>query len=219
MKPFPLIAILGGLVFCGTAQMAGVAIEQRPVDAKVLAAPNMPVAIVNATVNKGYGRGLSKLDYTVTNYSKKTVTSLQVTLFVLDSAGRVRGGEGWRELVNLKPAATGSFSVSLKNNVVLGDRVVLVLEGATGQKGNWVVGIREPELLNAAKRYAILGHYTVPGARYVAAAQGGCPSNFCTGKLREAKEACGSSGLQSFSCGQSQCEFSFTCKGPGPILD
>jgi hypothetical protein len=186
------------------------------IQADSLTPPNIPVTIGNIVVAEADGRDLSNVNYSITNQTSNVVKRIHLTVFVFNEEGRFVGGEGWRENVNLEAFSTKGLNAVLRNKVMLGGRIVLIVEQAEQKQGTWL--INPSELISIVKTFINNGFNGLPSAvfrngqmqTHFVESIGG--TDYCTVRLAEARESCGSGGISSFSCNPSSGAFSFTCR-------
>lgn len=205
-------------------------------DVFTLVPEGMPVALDYAVLVPSADRAV--LSYSVTNVSKKEVAAIEVLAVVYGPEGQALWGNGWTEQVDLVAARGKNIAVPLRADVPDGSKVVVAVVRVGGTKARWES--RGPAVIKAMRRMAIGEPGEKPETLYIQVAPkrealshtgrhqfinatfqigpedpqnppASCDNNFCGNALQNAKGTC-TGGVASFSCSQSSCSYSFTCK-------
>ena len=196
------------------------AASNKEVKTKVLVPSGMPVSVVAAGVTTSDGRGLSKLNISVTNESDGDLSGLRLAVFIVSLPGHTKAGEGLKEEINLPAHSAKDFSLTLRSSAIFGDRAVVAVQAVTGEAGTWEVSLADVFSAALAKKEKDM---VIPPAQHIGQITGqpmyikaaAMQGTFCKDALNNAKTAC-SAGLESFTCDEKNQTFSFTCRTPQP---
>lgn len=186
--------------------------------------PELPVRITGTLVPTDEDHVNLALRYTVTNLTARSVSKLEVAVYMLGRNGRIKSGEVWRIPVELAARATDSFSMSLTNKWRTGYGVTVAVQEVVQDQTTWrfdaisflqsarisviADGSANVSRLDSAKNSVATNAYG--RARFVAYRDPGCGSDFCARQTTAASASCGC-GVSSFSCDQTNCTVSWTC--------
>lgn len=182
----------------------------------LLMPPGPPITISSASVKTLDGRGLSELTFSVVNESDRRVNNLRLGVFVIGVSGRIKAGEGWKEVVDLEPNSNKNVTATLSSRVVFGDRAIVSVQSVAGEAGVWEVAW--PDIFEAVRAPGAK-RVLPPAQRSAQMIDGGAlvkavfiqTNTFCKERLKEASAAC-AAGLDSFSCDEKNQPFAFTCQ-------
>jgi hypothetical protein len=204
-----LVAAMSLLAFSsmnvGAAQKAKANKAQRQIAVRTLASSKIPVTIDDTTATP-VGKQ-TVLTYSISNRTFGRLESIDVSVFIVDASGHIKGGEGWEQSLDLRANATEEFPRILESKVASGDRLVLAVSRATGQEGEFE--LEAPELIDSVKSPVLGAKRTSPAVRYSKVSFQGTET-FCQKAQKQADQAC-SCGVQSFNCNETQKSFSYTC--------
>lgn len=192
-------------LFCGFgfAQQANVEIQLR-----TLADQPLPVVITGGTIHP-FG-DTSELVATTSSLKNAEIKSAEFYLVVFHG-DRIIGGEGWTE--------TDPSSITRQTRLALheGDQALLVVDSVTTSTRTFTLAKSD---VTESVLKVIHGDATIaPPVQISMLALSGhllrvqSGGTFCGDALAAAKSGCGSAGIASFSCNQTQQSFSFTCNG------
>jgi hypothetical protein len=217
-KIFLILVLVGGCTLpLSLGYNRAEAAYQREVEVQASIAPNMPIRFVS-TGTEVDGRGLSTLRYAVTNNDSTQIKKLQIAVFVVNAKGHFVGAEGWREKLDLKARTSKEITTILRNRVVLGDRVFVFVERVYQPEGVWVID--PSKLLQIVKTSLETNSMELPTSKFISRQphmldfddymiMGG---DYCDGKLMQARDTCGSGGVQSFNCDPGSGAWGFSCR-------
>jgi cellobiose-specific phosphotransferase system component IIB len=179
--------------------------KHKSVGVRTLSSQNVPATIDGAEA-KLVGRQ-TVLTYSITNKTMGRQVTIEVSVFILDQSGHIKGGEGWEQDLNLSPNSTADFPRILESNVESEDRLVLAVSRVIGQEGEFE--FRVPDLVNAVKSYALASKRLPQSGRFtnVALQQ---QQTFCDLAIARAEAVC-RCWVQSFNCNEQTRTYSFTC--------
>ncbi len=156
VKVVGMLALFVGLVGFVNAQTNDE--TPQPITVKSLIASEMPINIEFVTVTKLEGK--SVLTYSIANKNVQKLDAVDILVIVFSADGYARGGEGWRQRLDLAKDANADFSMQMKTEVVPEDRVVFLIHKAEGQAGQWEVD--STRLVKAAKAFVAGNTYSLP---------------------------------------------------------
>lgn len=176
---------------------------------ETLVSTKIPVHFGLASVTNIDNRNV--LTYSVNNLSNEQLTNIQVAFFIVDSSGRIKGGEGWSRDINLYAGSTEEFAFTLQNSVASTDHLVLAISRVSGPAKTFEI---EPgEMIKAAKAVGLSrNHKFDADSMKVTVTQTGGASSYCSNALKTAQGAC-RCGISSFSCTENT-GYSFSCFSP-----
>ncbi|MCA1591273.1 MAG: hypothetical protein LC754_01160 [Acidobacteria bacterium] len=222
MKRILVVSIAVALcALCLTSPQSNMnAASNKEVRTNILVPKGMPVSVEAAGVTTSDGRGLSRLNISVTNESDGDLSGLRLAVFIVSLSGHTKAGEGLKEEVNLPAHSAKAFSATLRSSAIFGDRAVVAVQGVTGEAGTWEVSLADVFSSALAKKEKDM---VIPPAQRISQITGqpmyikaaAVQGTYCRDALNNAKTAC-SAGLESFSCDEKNQTFSFTCRTPQP---
>ena len=194
-------------------------------DSSAIVIPSeIPLAFVSAAVQPEPGRQLSILHYTVKNNSGRDVTSFTVSAYVTAVSAKCLQGEGWTITEDIPSNSTRSFSTTLKNYVNQDSRLAVVFTAVRDEATTSTANAAQiKKALAQISGADVMGQSQVPSMETVQATTGssvstqpaaGCDPGFCTDARTNALAICLGENCQlgGFSCSQSACSYSFTCR-------
>jgi len=181
----------------------------------------MPFLLSIKEATEADGRGLSSLVYSIKNNTDSSIERIQLRVYIFNSDGQLTGGEGWIEDVKVKPYSTKKLSIVLRNKVGPEDRTVAILESVGQRSGMWT--INSFELFPVLAGYLYKNSNELPRGEFrpgqvlhlvyePIADAGGSGGSYCSSRLQEARDSCGSGGIASFSCNPSTGAWAFACR-------
>ena len=152
-------------VFVGFAGFVNAQVKDetpKRISVKSLVASGIPVNTEFVTVTKLEDN--SVLTYSITNKDSQKLDAVDILLVVYGANGKAKGGESWRQRVDLTKDASADLSRLMKTKVTPGDRVVFSIYEAEGQTGQW--GVETTKIVEVAKAFIAGNRYSLPEARF-----------------------------------------------------
>ncbi|HEX8746567.1 MAG TPA: hypothetical protein VF717_05150 [Pyrinomonadaceae bacterium] len=177
---------------------------------QTLVSNKIPVNVGSATVTNIDNRNV--LTYSVNNLSNEQLTNIQVTFFIVDSSGRIKGGQGWSRDINLYAGSSEEFALPLQHNVDSADHLVLAVSRISGPTKAFEV--ESDEMIRAAKAVGLSRNhkFNANSMKVTVMSPDGGTASYCSNALKTAQGAC-KCGVSSFSCNENT-GYSFSCFGP-----
>ncbi len=217
---FSLLAIIGLL-----SESCLLHAETSSQDSNAIVIPTeMPLAFVTAVVQAESGRQLSILHYTVKNNSDRDVISFTVSAYVTAASAKCVSGEGWTITENIPANSTRTFSTTLKNYVTQDSRLALAFTSVRDETSKSTANPTQiKKALAQISGADVIGQSQVPFIETVQATASpsaspqpaaACDPGFCTEARTSALAICLGENCQlgGFSCSQSACSYTFTCR-------
>jgi len=184
---------------------------------QTLVSNKIPVNVGSANVTRADNRNV--LTYSVSNLSNEQLTNIQVTFFIVDSSGRITGGQGWSRDVNLYAGSSEEFALPLQHNVNPADTLVLAVSRISGPTRAFEVDTAD--MIRGAKAIGLSrNHRFNANSMKVTVMEPLQTASYCSNALKTAQGAC-KCGVSSFSCNENT-GYSFSCFspdscGPAPV--
>ncbi len=161
VKIAAMLAVCVGLAGFVNAQVKDVMPERIPV--KSMLSSGLPVSVEFVTVTQIENDSL--VTYSIANKDAQKLDAVEISLIVFKADGDARGGEGWRQSLDLAKDASVDFSRRMKTKIMSGDRVVFFIHKVKGQAGEWETN--STKIIDAAKAFISGNNYTLPEIRFI----------------------------------------------------